>query len=599
MQREDEQPDGGPRRWRRIARAASWSLLALVALTATWLLVTGLIARSQLDDARAELPRLRQALLHGQTAPAATLADRIRQQSHRAHALTTGPAWWVAAHLPGLGSPLDTARTITAQADVVGQRVLPAVVSLVTRVQQLPRPHNATVDLQPIAELAPTLDAAARTAGISLDRVQQTAPSWLSPVAGARAAFSRQLTQLTGELTGADRAVRLVLPMLGEHAPQRYFVGFLNEAESRGVGGIPGQFAIVTASDGHLTFDHFGSDVDLAGVRATGVTLAPDFQRRYGQDDPTGLLQNSDVSPDFRDAAPIWAAMWQAKSGQRIDGALAVDPTALSYLLRVTGPAALPGGGTLSAQTVVALTQSTQYRLFPGTTASALLARKAYLTALAKAVAARLTAGGSATGLIRALSAAADQRRLVLWSRDPGLEGQLLAARWAGAIGAPAGTPFTGFVVTNGSGSKLDYYLRTAAVYRRASCAAGSATATYTVSNGAPTSGLPPYVTVRLDKVPPGARPGDDLIILTYYASVGARIAGVTVDGAPVTATVLPERGLTTATFSFELPAGQSRRVVVRVAEPAATAAPRVLVQPMVHPTAVAVHAASCSQAGN
>ena len=41
-----------------------------------------------------------------------------------------------------------------------------------------------------------------------------------------------------------------------------------------------------------------------------------------------------------------------------------IDPTALSYLLAVTGPAELPDGTQASAANVVALTESTTYETF-------------------------------------------------------------------------------------------------------------------------------------------------------------------------------------------------------------------------------------------
>ena len=46
--------------------------------------------------------------------------------------------------------------------------------------------------------------------------------------------------------------------------------------------------------------------------------------------------------------------MWKKKSGQQVTGAIAIDPTALSYLLQVTGPATLPDGEVVSADNVVA-----------------------------------------------------------------------------------------------------------------------------------------------------------------------------------------------------------------------------------------------------
>jgi hypothetical protein len=35
----------------------------------------------------------------------------------------------------------------------------------------------------------------------------------------------------------------------------------------------------------------------------------------------------------------MYAAMYQKAKGEKIDGTIAVDPVALSYILKVTGPA--------------------------------------------------------------------------------------------------------------------------------------------------------------------------------------------------------------------------------------------------------------------
>ena len=317
--------------------------------------------------------------------------------------------------------------------------------------------------------VAPRLQAAAAAARHAQLAVEAAPSSWLPYVAMARRSVATQLATLDGELTGADRAVRLIVPMLGAQGPRTYFVGILDEAEARGGGGIPGAYAIATADHGHITFDHFGTDDDLRGVRAD-VDLGADFAAQYRQDDPTGYFQNSNVSPDFRDAAQIWAAMWQKKTGQHIDGALAIDPTALSYLLKVTGPTVSADGTRITANNVVALTQSTQYAKYPAYTPRDKAQRKAYLTSLAKSVSKHLTKGGNVARLARAFSDAAQQRRFLVWSRDASLEKQLEQAGWAGVLAAPKGTPYSGFVVTNGSGTKLDYYLRRSTTYSRQGC---------------------------------------------------------------------------------------------------------------------------------
>ena len=69
--------------------------------------------------------------------------------------------------------------------------------------------------------------------------------------------------------------------------------------------------------------------------------------------DPTTDYRDSNVSPNFPYAAQVWVAQWQAQSGQQLDGAITLDPTALSYLLRVTGPATLPDGTKVTPRNVV------------------------------------------------------------------------------------------------------------------------------------------------------------------------------------------------------------------------------------------------------
>jgi hypothetical protein len=576
---------------RRLAFWSGVAVLTVLGAGIVWIAITGLLARSQLAKVRADLPKLRQAVVDGRTADARRLADRIRDESTRAHALTTGPAWWVAANLPVVGTPLQTTRTITATAGRIGTEVVPAVVALAEKVSHT-RLTNSTVDLEPLRRLAPALHRAAATITRLTADLRSSDGSWLGPVRAARTSMLRQLVRVDGELTGADRAVRLAVPLLGGDRPQRYFIAFLNEAEARGVGGIPGAFAIATMDHGRLTFDHFGSDLEFRHVRAK-VDLGAEYNAIYGQDDPTGTYPNSDLSPDFRNAARIWAGLWQARSGQPVDAAIALDPTALGYLLAVTGPAHTPAGEVISSDNVVALTQRDLYRRFGNGTRADDAARKAYVVGLARAISRRLAAGGNPQRLVRAVSRAATEHRFLAWSADPAIEREIAAATWAGAL-PDASTPASGFVVNNAAGSKLDYYLDRSFSYARSSCSAGAvATATLRLTNGAP-SGLPTYVTVRADTAGAASRPGDNRLLVTYYASVGAKIRSISLDGRALRFATAPENGLTTVTLDVELPRTATRTLRVVVEEPAASAPVQVIRQPLARALDVAVRQPHC-----
>jgi hypothetical protein len=576
----------------RLLVLAGCAALAVVAIGIVWVVVTGLIARSRLDAVRSELGRLRRAVVAGDLRTAQRLGRQIEQQAASAHELTSGPAWWVAANLPVLGTPLQSARTITTAAHRVSATALPAVLRMAGDLDRAR--HGAGLDLGVLAGALPSLHRASANTTAATEQVAAAAPSWLGPVSSARSALLTNLRLLDGELLGAQRAVHLAVPMLGQDRPQRYFIGFLNEAEARGLGGIPGAFAIAVADHGSVRFERFGTDTDLKHLSAR-VDLGADFTARYGNADPTGVFANTDLSPDFRYAAPVWADLWYRKTGERVDGAIALDPTALHYLLNATGPARLADGTQVSAGNVVALTQRDQYSRFPGTGPAANAERKAYLVAVARAVSARLASGGSPQRLAAAVVRAVAERRFMVWSADGEDEAALLRGGWAGALPSRAGAPVTGFAVNNAAGDKLDYYLHASMTYHRTSCASGAiATATVRLTNAAPASGLPSYVTARRDQPPPGAQPGDNHVLVTYYATPGAKITAVRLDGQPLIIATPPERGLVTATVDLELPRSRTRTIAISLREPQATEPVQVLRPPLVHAITTTVRAPGC-----
>jgi len=153
--------------------------------------------------------------------------------------------------------------------------------------------------------------------------------------------------------------------MLGAGGPKQYFLAFQNEAEARGTDGLAGAFAIVQANHGKLAFTRMESDTTLEGVAAT-VNFGPDYDHLFGSAGTTTTYSQGNLSPHFPYAAQIWASKWKKYSGQQVDGVIAIDPTALGYLLAVTGPATLPDKTQISGANTVALTQATTYAKFGG-----------------------------------------------------------------------------------------------------------------------------------------------------------------------------------------------------------------------------------------
>jgi hypothetical protein len=418
--------------------------------------------------------------------------------------------------------------------------------------------------------------------------------TWLGAVDSSRTTVVNSVTKLQHTLSQGVLAARLLPPMLGADGPRRYFVGFENTAESRGLGGLPGSYGILSADHGRVHFVRFGADTDLDGA-TSAVSFGRDWQARYiGTYEVNTNFVNTTASPHFPYAAGLWLSMWQEKFGQHLDGAIATDPTALGYLLRATGPVTLADGQPLTSGNAVQVLENGVYAKFPQLTPQAVAARKNYLVNAAQVIASHVTdhADSNPTALLDALKQAVRQHRLVAFSDRRDEESQLAATSLAGQL-SDTRQPFAGLVVNNSAGSKLDYYLDRSLTYQRSTCTSTTATVTVRLTNTAPASGLAKYVstTIGLGRGPVGVNQDEVSLYLTH----GADLSRLTVDGRRAFMQTEQERGHPVVSLGVRLNPGQSKTLVYRVAEPRATGPVVTPVQPLVRPMNVDIRSPSCA----
>ncbi|MEP6852524.1 MAG: DUF4012 domain-containing protein [bacterium] len=589
-----------PPRWRRRVPSGrrwalpplAWLLLVLGLLlvaAVVWIAVTGMMARSALASARDDLESMRTHVSDGDTAAASADARAFRRHAHRAHTLTTGPAWSAAASIPRLGSPARTVRGSTTAVDHVGARVVSPVVGVLVGIDPSRIiGSDGVVDTAPLRHAAPVLaDATAAAAESRASVAELPASTWLNSVDTARGSLLQELDRLHTTLGVAATTARIAPDMLGATTPKRYFVGLLNTAEARGLGGLPGAFVILVADHGRLRITHFESDTALAGLDSH-LDLGAEYVTRYGLSAPTKTYVNSTISPHFPYAARIWAALWQQKSGEHVDGAVSVDPTALGYLLDVTGPARLPGGEQVAGGSVVRLTERDLYRRFTNGNQ-----RKEFLLAIARAVDTKILGGSSRpTAFVKAAGRAVGERRLLLWSAGPSTE-QALAGLPIGGTLPETPYPFSMMTVTNAAGGKLDYYLDRRLRWTSTGCGAQRrVTVTATLTNSAP-AGLPAYVVIRADHPTYAVKPGDNRVLVDYFATDGAQLRALTVDGRAATVRTSTERGHPVFSVDLEIPRGSSRTVTMVMTEPG-DGPPRLMTQPLVRPVHTTVDVGAC-----
>lgn len=564
----------------------------VVAIASGWLAVRGIQARHHLASVQSAVVALRADLLSGNRGRARADLLAAQRGARAAHQETSDPLWSAAGSVPLVGAPVRTVSGVARVSDDLSQQVLPPLVQAggVLTPGSLPyaRGQVNLAALQGVTVPLSEADGRLRRQLASLNALP--ASTYLSPVDHGRAALVRDVGDLQSTVHAASLTAQLAPSMLGMNGPRNYFVAFQNNAEARGTGGIAGAFGILHADHGRISFPVLGSDQDLKSGLMPNVNLGKDYALRFGAAGGATVWQNANLSVNFPDAARVYMALWQAQTGQHLDGAFATDPVALSYLLRASGPASLPNGDVATAQNVVRLTESAVYQRFGDTQQ-----RKDYLQQVSKATTDRVLSapGGQAAGLLKALQQAAGQHRLLLFSGHPGEQAKLTPTAVSGAL--PAATrPTAILAVNNASGSKLDYYTKTSLDYRAAgSCSSAmrDVTVNIAITNGAPVTGLAPYAQHDSRVSLPA---GTSLQVLSYYGTAGAQLVSASRAEKRIGVGLASEQGHPVFSLPVTLKPKQSAQITLKLREPVLHQAVATRPQPLVQPQRVTVHAPVC-----
>src|SRR3954447_1730907 len=569
---------------------ALWLLAGIVIVlgAALWLGYRGLQARRHLVDASDLASVVRDDLLHGDRAGARARLEQMQRDAHDARSLTDDPLWRLAGAVPLFGRTFSTTADIAAMSDDLAQQVMPQLVEAGDALApNRLRVNGDTIALPALHQAQIPLDRSAQLLSRLTTRAGRLPRSFtLSQVVTARDRTVAQLARLAGIVHTADDFSHIGPAMLGENGVRRYFVAVENNAESRGTGGLVGAFLILEADHGRLHVTRSGSDLDLHDATHPVIDLGRSFDHLYRPYGSDTVWANSNISPHLPFAARIWAALWQRQTGQRVDGALTIDPVALSDLLAATGPFQVAGIQVSSAN-VVELLLRRAYVLYQDP-----VRRKRILQIVARAAVARVTSGqGDADAVANEIGRAIGTHHLGMWSAHPD-EQRVLESTPAAQVVPQVPTPYAALVVSNAAGSKLDYYLRRTLVYRSTGCDGARRRTQITVrlTNAAP-PGLPSYVTARLDRPGPV---GSDSLIVAVYGTSGATLHAARLDGAPTTLTVETERGHPVFSTQIEMLAGHTRVLTLDLDEPDVSGPSLFPEQPLVEPQLTEVALSPC-----
>jgi hypothetical protein len=571
-----------PRR-RNLVWTGSLLLVAVVAF-GCWLGFSARDAKSNLEQARNSAQQAKDALLQGNAQDASRHADAAQGHAQAARDAAHSVPWNVASVVPWLGSPFTT-----------GQQITDVVLGLAANVLQPSAQAGATlspdkllqgnrVDIQTLRDQEPVLsDLAEAAAQLNAEASAISEPRFMSALGDARTQLQGQTSELADLLENTALAARIAPTMMGADGPRTYFMGFQTNAEARGTGGLLGGFGVLRFDDGTATVDDLGPNTELVGVFKP-IDLGPEYEQQYGFTNPFSDVRNSNLSSHFPYTAQIWKSMWAQQSGMNVDGVIAIDPIALSYILGAVGPVTMPDGELVTKDNVVELTESTAYARFP----TDQTARKAYLQGIANEIVKKMTGKRveSPRKLLDALGKAVGERRIAVWDSTPAVQEALEQTPLAHSIPEDA-APYAEVVINNLGGNKMDYYLEREIEYAADGCSGDTRMSTITVrlKNAAPTTPLPDYVagsTGLLPDIPIQVPSGTMVSSVRLLATNGAKLVSAVANNEKVPTFTSVERGHPSFEVQVAIPPGKSGELTFRLSEPTSPGAPRVPIQPLV-----------------
>lgn len=561
-----------------------------------WVAVGAFQAKSNLEQARTSAQVAKDALLEGDTAAASEAASDALGRAEAARGATHSLAWNIVAALPWVGSPFKTGQQVTEVVYGLAADVLrPAAdVGLTISPERLYRDGRVDVDL--LRSQEPQLSELSTNATrLNNEAAAISDPRYVSLMSDARSELQGQISGITSVINNVALAARLAPSMMGADGPRTYFMAFQTNAEVRGTGGLLGGYGILRFDNGAASVDTLAPNSTLEEAVAP-IELGEEFDLQYGYLQPFTDFRNSNYSPHFPYTAQIWKGMWAEQTGMEVDGVIAIDPVALSYILGAVGPVTMPDGEVVSKSNVVELTESTAYLRFP----TDQVARKQYLQDIASAVVTKMTGQvGSPRQLLDALGKAVSERRIAVWSAMP--EDQKLLEQTSLAHVLPDDpAPFAAVVLNNLGGNKLDYYLKTQIEYAADKCQGDTRASTVTVklTNAVPSGPLPDYVAGAAGLSPDlGLQlpAGTNVISVRLIGTKGSELSSAILNGERVPAILNTERGHPVFEVQVIITPGQTADIMFQLSEPTVPGAPRAPTQPLVETVVPKVMVPECA----
>ena len=544
---------------------------------------------------------------HAASGDVTALAVDLREvRQYSTDAANTSNEWVVvlASHQPIFGTEIGALRVVSTVASDLSRSASP-LVELLPRLTPNDIAGEAGFDLALIKNLDSAVGSLSTVVNASSSKLK---PLVDEPMVGQ---LHNNIASLSSTLELAGPGLERVVPfiealpvILGANGERTWFVMTQNLTEARPSGGLLSAYVVLNADNGKLDMVTQGSNDTLEdGPSVSSKTMPQGLKDLWGDYLNSWLSMN--LSADFPTNARQITDGWNARDEQQVDGVVSLGQGTVQYLAAAVGPITVRGT-TIQPSDMVRYLSVDIYKQYQDATV-----KDEVLAEIIGQIFEKLSAGEfNVQSLVTEALSSDNADYLQLWSTDKAEQLQIENSGLSGSLTDTPG-PVSSVRIINAGGNKLDAYLALDAEYDLGRCvvddansALRSGTVTVTVTNNAPASGLPPYMTgrVELEELGEDYVVGSNHSYVEIYMPVDAVDGVFTQDGEDAFVNNASERNHEFAMFDLDLDPGESSTIVATWQEPgerddgmALSAKPTLSMQPLLNEPKITVTSAGGS----
>lgn len=266
---------------------------------------------------------------------------------------------------------------------------------------------------------------------------------------------------LYSNLIKKSRALSVLMPeIVALDGSKNYLVLLQNNMELRPTGGFIGSFAKVSFENGKLKKLEVNDTYAIDGQLKMHVEPPKEIKDDLDQKDY--FLRDSNWEPDFPTAARQAEWFYTKETGERVEGVVALDISAIEDMLSVVAPLDLADYNEKidSTNLFEKAISHAELNFFPGTQA-----KKSFLTALTSGLFNKLffLPNQNWPGIVTSLGKSLERKHMSIYLDNPSLFSYLISQNWAAVL--PRGNidnssfDFLAPVEANLGANKANYYL--------------------------------------------------------------------------------------------------------------------------------------------